>query len=86
MEARWTMHNITLIFTDGLVIYMALTKLSTSEFCVQYGDYHHLLHDVWPNEANFGIQYYPLIQIYLKETMLSSTDAECTNVFKFIED
>ena len=40
------------------------------------------MHEVWPNEANFGNEYYPLIKVHLVLILTSKTEAGWTNVYQ----
>ena len=55
MQPRWSIHDIKIIFRDGLLKQSLLDKLFFSHSCVMRVDYYHVMQEIRPK--TFGLTF-----------------------------
>jgi hypothetical protein len=79
IEPRFILSDIAIIFADQKITTTVLQELGITETCTLRGDFHHMLHEVWPEQFHSSV--YPSLKKFLSAMLLSRTLEEWYNAY-----
>jgi hypothetical protein len=79
IEPQFILSDIAIIFGDQKITDTVLQELGIAESCTLRGDFHHMLHEVWPEQFHSSI--YPSLKKFLSAMLLSCTLEEWHNAY-----
>ena len=63
IEPWFILSDIDIIFADQKITSTVLQELRIAETCTLWGDFHHMLHEVWPEQFHSSV--YPALKQFL---------------------
>ena len=79
IEPQFILSDIDIIFADQKITSTVLQELGITDTCTLRGDFHHMLHEVWPDQFHSSV--YPDLKKFLSTMLLSRTQEDWENAY-----